>query len=179
MRFHRLIGVLLAGLAVAGCTKTAPVAPVSTSPAPEIDPVYGHLLHAQSKLPTIKLWLGDQELISEVATRQVEIATGMMFRTNMAENEGMLFVFPNATDRSFYMRNCVVPLSGAYMSPSGEILQIINMKPHDETGIPSASSNIQFVLEVPQGWFERHHISTGAVLRTERGPLLDTFFGKQ
>jgi uncharacterized protein len=180
MRFHRFFGLSLIGLALAtGCTKTAPVAPVASVPSgSEIDPVHGHLLHAQPRLPTIKLWLGDQELIGEVATRQVEIATGMMYRTNMPENEAMLFVFPDAESRSFYMRNCEVALSGAYTSPSGEILQIIDMKPHDETPIPSSSGNIQFVLEVPQGWFTRHHVSTGAVIRTERGPLHETFFGK-
>ena len=97
----------------------------------------------------------------------------------MPEGEAMLFVFPDATHRSFYMRNCPLPLSGAYISPSGEILQIIDMKPNDESPLPSHSSNIQFVLEAPQGWFARHHISTGAVVRTGRGPLRESFFGKQ
>ena len=73
------------------------------------------------------------------------------------------------------MRNCFVALSGAYISPTGEILQIIDMKPHDETGIPSNSNNVQFVLEVPQGWFQRHNVSAGAVVRTERGSLMETF----
>lgn len=175
MTFQRWIASLFLALAVlTGCHK-APV----TEPAPpafDIDPIHGHLLHAQPKLPTINLWLGDQVLNTEIASRQVEIATGMMFRTNMPENEAMIFVFRDATPRSFYMRNCFVPLSAAYISPTGEILQIIDMQPHDETGIPSQSSNIQFVLEVPQGWFARHHLATGAIVRTERGSLQDTFF---
>jgi len=181
MRFRRSFGLFLIGLAmVTGCKKTAPVAPVApVSSGTATDPVYGRLLQAQPKLRTIKVWLGDQELIAEVASRQTEIATGMMFRTNMPENEAMLFVFPNAGSRSFYMRNCPLPLSGAYISPTGEILQIVDMKPLDETPLPSHSNNIQFVLEVPQGWFARHNVSTGAVLRTERGPLHETFFGKQ
>jgi uncharacterized membrane protein (UPF0127 family) len=76
------------------------------------------------------------------------------------------------------MRNCFVPLSAAYISPEGVILEIINMKPHDETGIPSQSANVQFVLEVPQGWFARHNISPGAVIRTDKGSLRETFFQK-
>jgi len=179
MRFRRFTGLLpiALALAMAGCTKTAPVVAPAASPAPEIDPKYGHLLHAQPKLPTIKVWVGDQELITEVASKPLEIATGMMYRTNMPENEAMLFVFQDVDSRSFYMRNCEVALSAAYISPSGEILQIIDMKPHYETPIPSHSSNVQFVLEVPQGWFTRHHISPGAVVQTERGPLHQTFFG--
>jgi uncharacterized membrane protein (UPF0127 family) len=161
-----------------GCQKattSAPFRPPSTN-ALAIDPVHGHLLHAQPKLPTVKVWVGGEELVAEIAREPVQIATGMMFRTNMLENEGMIFVFPNAAPRSFYMRNCIVPLSAGYIAPDGTILEIIHMKPHDETGIPSQSDNIRFVLEVPQGWFDRHNIRTGAVVRTEKGPLLQTFF---
>lgn len=175
MTFQRLIALLLLGVAVlTGCNKTPKIEPAP--PVFDIDPVHGHLLHAQPKLPTINVWLGDQVLDTEIASRPVEIATGMMFRTNMPENEAMIFVFNDAAPRSFYMRNCIVPLSAAYISPTGEILQIIDMQPHDETGIPSESNNVQFVLEVPQGWFARHHVATGAIVRTERGSLQETFF---
>ena len=173
MKARHLFASLLTGLlSLAGCGK-----PAAAPPAAEIDPVYGHLLHAQPRLPALKLSVGGQETTAELARQKVEIATGMMFRTNLLENESMLFVFPDAAPRSFYMRNCFVPLSGAYLSPAGEILQIIDMKPHDETGIPSLSENIQFVLEAPEGWFARHHVGLGAIVRTERGSLRETFFG--
>jgi uncharacterized protein len=172
------IWLLLLSLALAigagGCGRSTAV---DNAPL-QVDPIYGHLLHAQPKLPTVKVKLGNEELIAEIARKPLEIATGMMYRTNMAENEAMLFVFPNAGRRSFYMRNCVVPLSAAYMSPDGAILQTIDMQPRNERGIPSDSDNVQFVIEVPQGWFERHDIGTGMVVRTERGSLLDTFFPK-
>jgi len=155
-----------------GCKKP-PEAPRATD---EIDPVHGHLLHAQPKLPTLKVWLGDQELITEIAREPVQAATGMMFRTNMLENEAMLFVFPNAAPKNFYMRNCVVPLSAAYIAPDGTVLEIVDLQPGDERGVPSRSSNVQFVLEVRQGWFLRHNLSPGAVVRTEKGSLLETFF---
>lgn len=176
----RLPLVLLLGsaLALTGCSKPETAAPPAAAAAPEVDPIYGHLLHAQPKLPTIKVLLGDpsapmQEMTAEIAREKVEIATGMMFRTNMPENEAMLFVFPDAEQRSFYMRNCSVALSAAYINPRGEILQIIDMQPHDERGIPSTSDQIQFVLEVPQGWFLRHHVTLGALVRTEKGSLKD------
>jgi len=186
MNSARLWLVLLAGFLVScGCHKAAPDASITppVASASDIDPHYGHLLHAQPRLPTIKVLVGDpaapssemRELTAEIARENVQIATGMMFRTNMAETEAMLFVFPDAERRSFYMRNCIVPLSAAYISPSGEILQIINMRPHDEAGIPSDSNDVQFVLEVPQGWFTRHQVSLGAVVRTERGSLKETF----
>jgi uncharacterized membrane protein (UPF0127 family)/predicted small lipoprotein YifL len=177
----RNVFFLLAALvtALAGCSKTPAGTPPSTSSAPaDVDPIYGHWLHAQTNLPTIKLTIDNQELTAEICRQQLEIATGMMFRTNMLETQGMIFVFSDAEPRSFYMRNCSVALSAAYISPSGKILQIIDMKPFDQRGIPSESSNIQFVLEVPQGWFSRHNIGPGAIIRTERGTLEETFFGK-
>lgn len=163
-----------------GCEKASPAAKVAstnaTKPAlPEIDPVRGHLNHAQPKLPTIKVWLGSEELITEIASTQVQIATGMMFRTNMPENTAMIFLFAQPGPKNFYMRNCVVPLSAGYLEPDGTLAEIVKLQPGDEVGVQSKSSNIQFVLEVPQGWFERHNIRTGAVVRTERGSLPATF----
>ncbi len=147
---------------------------------PEIDLLYGHLTRAQPKLPTIKVWVGAEELVAEIARTPVQIATGMMFRTNMAENEAMLFVFPPAQigPKSFYMRNCTVPLSAAYIEPNGTIAEIIALNPGDEIGVKSKSANLQFVLEVPQGWFARHNIHPGMVIRTERGSLQETFFAR-
>lgn len=168
--------ILIAVLALAGCNRGGTAPPAAA--VPEIDPVYGHLTYAQPKLPTVKVWVGSEELVAEVARQPVEVATGMMFRTNLAESAAMLFIFPDAAPRSFYMRNCIIDLSGAYLTPAGEISQIIQMKRKDETPIISEAGNIQFVLEVPAGWFARHNIRTGAVVRTELGSLRETFFGR-
>ena len=132
-----------------------------------------YLNRAQPRLPTLKLWLGDQELTTEVARRNVEIFTGMMFRTNLAETEAMLFVFPGPDRRAFYMRNTQVPLTAAYIAPDGTILELHDLKPFDETPAMSSSANIQFVLEVAQGWFQRHQITTGTVIRTPHGSLAE------
>jgi uncharacterized membrane protein (UPF0127 family) len=159
-----------------GCGNSASSNPPIAPPA--IDPKYGHLTHAQPKLPTVKLWLGSEELVAEIARDRVQIATGMMYRTNLAEHEAMLFVFPPAEigRKSFYMRNCVVPLSAAYIEPDGTISEIVDLHPGNEIPVMSKSSYLQFVLEVPQGWFQRHNIKAGAVIRTERGSLQEAFF---
>lgn len=165
---------LVSGLV--GCGK--PTAATSSGAGPAIDPVYGHLTHAQPKLPTVKVWLGSEELVAEIARTELAIRTGMMYRTNMGENEAMIFVFPPADvgPKSFYMRNCTVPLSAAYITPDGTIAEIIDLQPGNETGVNSKSSNLQFVLEVPQGWFGRHNVKTGMLIRTELGSLQETFF---
>jgi uncharacterized membrane protein (UPF0127 family) len=126
---------------------------------------------AQPKLKTTRLWLGAEELETELALNEEQQQTGMMFRTNMAENAAMLFVFPWPHQTSFWMKNTIVPLSAAYIDPDGVVLEIHALKPYDTNSVIATSSRIQFVLEVNQGWFDRHNVRTGAVVRSESGPL--------
>jgi uncharacterized membrane protein (UPF0127 family) len=93
----------------------------------------------------------------------------------MPENDAMLFAFSGPEPRAFYMRNTYVPLSIAYIDPDGIIQEIYDLQPLNETPVASKSENIQFVLEVPQGWFKRHNISTGMLVRTQHGELKNTF----
>lgn len=116
---------------------------------------------------------------AELAIRPKEITTGMMFRTNMAENEGMLFIFQTPHRASFWMKNTSIPLSAAYINPDGIIEEIHPLEPLNTNAVVAKSSNIQYVLETPQGWFDRHNIPTGSVIRTERGSLPETFFRRQ
>ena len=118
-------------------------------------------------------------MVSELARTQTEIATGMMYRKKMAENEGMLFVFPRPHRTAFYMRNTIIPLSAAYIDGDGTILEIHDLKPLDETPIEAGSDKVQYVLETPQGWFKKNNIGIGTLIRTERGSLPETFFKQQ
>jgi uncharacterized membrane protein (UPF0127 family) len=169
--------VALAGLFAAGCKDAKPNAagPSSSPPAAAAAPATPYLPHAQPRLQTVKLYVGQEELSTELALKSVEIYTGMMWRTNMPENEAMLFVFPVPEPRAFYMRNTYVPLSLAYIDPEGIIQEIHDLQPLNETSVPSQAANIQFVLEVPQGWFQRHKISPGAVVRSQFGDLKSMF----
>jgi uncharacterized membrane protein (UPF0127 family) len=130
---------------------------------------------ALPKLPAIKLWLGRQELMAEIAAAPRELATGMMYRKEMGENEGMLFILPVPQQASFYMRNTYVPLSVAYIDTEGTILEIHDLQPLNEQPVPSKSERVHFVLEVKQGWFDRNQVTIGNVIRTEYGTLRETF----
>ena len=132
--------------------------------------------NAQPKLATVKLWLGPQEIVAEIAISLPQVMTGMMFRKDMAEKEGMIFVFRQPHRASFYMRNTYLPLSCAYIDSEGAILEIHDMKPLDESPIEAESENVQYVLEMKQGWFDRNNIPKGTVIRSEYGSLADTFF---
>jgi uncharacterized membrane protein (UPF0127 family) len=73
------------------------------------------------------------------------------------------------------MANCPYPLSVAYINTDGAIAEIHPLEPFNTNSVVAAATNIRFALETPQGWFDRHHISTGAVVRTEGGSLKQTF----
>lgn len=127
----------------------------------------------------MKLWLGAEEMVTELALNQSQWQVGMMFRTNMAENEAMIFVFPAPYRASFWMKNTLLPLSAAYIDPEGVILEIHDLQPHDTNAVWASSERVQFVLETTQGWFGRHNVSTGVVVRTERGTLAETFLRRR
>jgi uncharacterized protein len=127
----------------------------------------------------MKLWLGAEEMVAELALTSEQVQTGMMFRTNMAENAGMLFVFSQPHRAGFWMKNCPLPLSAAYIDPEGVIIEIRELQAHNTNSVVASSERVQFVLETNQGWFERHKVSAGMVVRTERGSLMETFFRKR
>jgi uncharacterized membrane protein (UPF0127 family) len=131
---------------------------------------------AQPRLPTMKLYVGPSELRTEVARRPREIMTGMMFRTNVVDGDAMLFVLSRPDRAAFWMTNCPVPLSCAYIDPDGIIREIHAMEPHNTNSIVAASDNILFVLETHAGWFDRNNVRTGMLVRTENGSLVGTFF---
>lgn len=85
---------------------------------------------------------------------------GYMHRRNVPRGEGMLFVFPADQILSFWMKNTSVPLSIAYISSKGEIMEIHDLTPFSEKPVPSSRS-VRYALEVPQGWFEDSGISEG------------------
>lgn len=130
---------------------------------------------AQPKLKTIKLWLGPAELETELALTPTEIMTGMMFRTNVDDSSGMLFVFAGPSQRSFWMKNCPSPLSCAYIDPEGVILEIRELEPFNTNSVVSKTDRVQYVLETARGWYDRKNIKPGMVIRTERGTLRQTF----
>jgi uncharacterized membrane protein (UPF0127 family) len=169
--------LILAAVVGVGCNQqSAPSAPIANIPAtpPGMPPLP---THAQPKLQTIKLWMGSEEVTAELALTEMQQRVGMMYRTNIEENSGMLFVFAGPSRQSFWMANCPSSLAGAYIDPNGHILELLDMHAQDTNSIVAKTANVQYVLEMKEGWFKRHNIGEGTLIRTEKGTLHDTFFG--
>ena len=103
------------------------------------------------------------EVEVEIADDEAEQRRGLMERTELDENAGMLFVFDREAPRSFWMRNTLIPLSIAYIASDGRIVDIQDMQPLDETSHPSAEP-AQYALEVNQGFFAERGIEVGDVV---------------
>jgi uncharacterized protein len=121
--------------------------------------------NAQPELPAVTLIIRTSageavEVRAEAADERAEQQTGLMGRTELAPDAGMLFVFGRERDLSFWMRNTLIPLSIAYIAADGRIVDIQNMEPLDETSHPSAEP-AKYALEVNQGFFAERGVEVG------------------
>ncbi len=123
--------------------------------------------HAQPELPTVTLAIrtsgGEEvEVRAEVADERAERQTGLMGRTELAPDAGMLFVFGRERDLSFWMRNTLIPLSIAYIADDGRIVDIKDMEPLDDEPPSYASAEpAKYALEVNQGFFAERGVEVG------------------
>lgn len=106
---------------------------------------------------------GEQvEVRVEVADNAVEQAKGLMYRKELGEDRGMLFVYPDERVLSYWMKNTYIPLSIAYIDSEGRMVDILDMKPLDDRPPHYESSEpVQYALEVNQGFFEREGVKEG------------------
>ncbi|AJR03683.1 DUF192 domain-containing protein [Siansivirga zeaxanthinifaciens] len=87
----------------------------------------------------------------EIANSEYETQTGLMYRDAMETNQGMLFIFPDETQRYFYMKNTKIALDIIYISGNKTIVSFQkNAKPFDESALPSTFP-AKYVLEVNAG----------------------------
>ena len=99
----------------------------------------------------------------EIADNSETRRTGLMYRKSMPENSGMLFIFESDQRLSFWMKNTIIPLSIAYISSKGEIMEIYDMKPESLKPVDSINS-VRYALEMNQGWFERNGVKPGDMI---------------
>jgi len=114
---------------------------------------------------TARLSIRGHEVEAELAITPALREQGLMFRRELPEGRGMLFIFPRPQQLRFWMRNTYVPLSIAFIADDGRILNLEDMQPFDETPRYASSEPCRMALEVPYGWFEMRGIGPGDVVR--------------
>jgi uncharacterized membrane protein (UPF0127 family) len=108
-----------------------------------------------------KLHIGDHTLTAELAVSPNEQMTGLMNRESLESNHGMLFVFPEPKQASFWMHNTSIPLDLAFLDADGVILEIIPLIPFEEKPVLSKSSKVSYALEVSRDWFASRNLKAG------------------
>ncbi len=122
------------------------------------------VLAQQPSLPRVQLGAGMYLIRAEVADRDDTRATGLMHRTSLPDNGGMLFVFDAAEIHCMWMKNTLLPLSVAFLDGSGDIINIADMQPLSED-THCAARPARYALEMKQGWFAERGIRAGMKLR--------------
>jgi uncharacterized membrane protein (UPF0127 family) len=135
-------------------TLFALLAALATTPA--------HAQQAQ-QLPMVTLSAGMHNVQAQVAASPEQRQIGLMYRREMPTNEGMLFVFEDASRQCFWMRNTLLSLSIAFVADDGTIVNLADMKPMTEDSHCS-SKPVRYALEMNAGWFAKRGIGPGSKL---------------
>ena len=119
---------------------------------------------APQKLAQVRLNAGIHNINAELASTPQQREIGLMFRSVMPANDGMLFVFEQPRQQCFWMKNTLIPLSIAFIGDDGSVVNIDDMKPQTLDSHCSARP-VRFVLEMNEGWFAKRGIKAGSRLR--------------
>ena len=115
----------------------------------------------ESRPGRVQLVIGGARLWVEVAEDEAARSQGLMYRRQMPEDEGMLFVFEYPQPLSFWMKNTYLPLDIAFVARDGSILNILRMKPLDEDPRYLSQGPALYAIEANAGWFQSQGIKAG------------------
>ena len=125
------------------------------------------------ELPTTTVSIKGHNLIVELAFTPKSRSCGLSNRSELNENHGMLFVYPNSDIRTFWMKDTQIPLSIAFIDSSGKIINIEKMEPHRTDKRYQSYQPAIYVLEVNQGWFNVHGIEVGDTVEMKLPIIID------
>ena len=122
------------------------------------------LAQSPQQLPTTTLSAGMHQVVAQLARSPREREIGLMWRKEMAQHEGMLFIFEEPAVQCFWMRNTYLPLSVAFVADDGRIVNVVDMQPLSLAS-QCSTAPVRYVLEMNQGWFAKRSIKAGAKLQ--------------
>lgn len=165
MMFSRIIrlGLAAAALALAGCAK-------GDTPAPSAGAVAGSAIKVATGADVkplaefFPLTVGGKAIRVQLAVLEPEMQRGLMGRTDLGADDGMVFVYPVAQRMSFWMKNTPTPLDIGFFRADGKLGEVYPLKPYDTTTVASVDDDYTLALEMNQGWFAKNGVKPGAAL---------------
>lgn len=111
---------------------------------------------------------GRPRVAVELARTDATRTRGLMYRTSLPDDEGMLFTWPEERPRSFWMRNTCIPLDMLFVAGDGTIAGIIEQVPVLNLASRTVPCPAQYVLEVNAGWTREHGVVAGQRMVVQR-----------
>ena len=121
------------------------------------------LAQVNTSLPTIELKTGIYRIQAELADTPKAREVGLMNRTSMPTNSGMLFVFEQKAGHCFWMSNTKIPLSIAFITDDGKIVNIEEMQA-ETTSNHCPKVAVRYALEMNKQWFAERVIVPGTFI---------------
>lgn len=118
----------------------------------------------RAPMPVVDLSIGMYRIQAELAATPQHRQVGLMNRSSMPAQRGMVFVFTHDARHCMWMKNTLIPLSVAFADAEGRILNIADMTPHSEES-HCAAGPARYALEMNQGWFGERGLSDGLTIR--------------
>lgn len=151
----------MALLAAGSCRQTAAPEVAPEPRAPQAPQTARTAPQAQGPAVVIHTRGGPVTVGVEVARTDAQRMRGLMYRRDMPEDRGMIFMFREPSHQVFWMHNTLLPLDMIFIRPDRTILGVVrNATPEtdDQRQVPGDS---QYVLEVNGGWCARHGVADG------------------
>jgi uncharacterized membrane protein (UPF0127 family) len=118
---------------------------------------------ATTQAATVAMTIAKKEYKLEIAADGASREHGLMFRESMADDHGMIFIFPKADRWSFWMKNTLIPLDLIWADESGKIVDTTTLQPKDETAYTPRRKAI-YVIELNAGAIKKLGIKPGDML---------------
>lgn len=125
------------------------------------------------ELPTASISVKGHALAVELAATPAARACGLSHREELAQNQGMLFIFTESRPQTFWMKDTLIPLSIAFVADSGKIINIQDMAPMQTDELYHSSGPAKYAIEVNQGWFKKNGIEAGDQVVMELPLVID------
>ena len=127
----------------------------------------------QQKFETTKVTITSSKaetvVYAEIADNPVKRTMGLMNRSSLDESTGMLFIFEDEQQRSFWMKDTLIPLDIMFIDSEFNIVDIQTMQPCKKVICPSykSASPAMYALEVNTGFAAKHEVKVGDKIRIE------------
>ena len=149
--------LLIAGLGILLAATPAPSAP----PDPSAERWDGPPAD-RGQLVVRDAFGGTHRLAVEIADNSTLRTRGLMWRSEVPDGTGMLFIFPNEVVQSFWMRNTLIPLDILFVDRTGKVVGVVQWAEPKTLTSRTVGKPSMYVLEVPGGWASRNSVQAGA-----------------